>query len=103
MASEPDYLVAIRQADSYPRALRAARLYLGGLFWMVGSALVVALTGLSIWFFLVSAAAIPFIVAGVLGARKTWTSLARELPAMPENELKSASTIATFQDLLRHG
>jgi hypothetical protein len=54
--------------------------------------------GSAIQYFLVTAVAIPFIVVGVLGARKAWASLERELPG---TEVKSASTIATFQDLLR--
>jgi hypothetical protein len=101
METESNYPDSIRQADAYPQALRAARLYFGGLFWMIGSALVIALAGLSIHAFWVSAGAIPFIVVGVLGARKAASSLKRELPGMPDTEIRSASTIATFQDLLR--
>jgi hypothetical protein len=42
----------IRRADAYPRALRAARLYFGGLAWLFASALIIGYLDLSVWFFL---------------------------------------------------
>ncbi|BBH70225.1 hypothetical protein ACTI_69100 [Actinoplanes sp. OR16] len=101
MTTDSDYLGQVRRAGSYPQALRAGRLYFGGLLWMMGSAFVVSCAGWGLPFFWLSAAAIPFIVVGVLAARKAWSRLERELPGMPQREVRSASILATLQDLLR--
>jgi hypothetical protein len=90
----------IRRADAYPLALRAARLYLGGIVWAMASALIVNFANLSVWFFLVSAIAIPFIWAGVLTARKAFSRLGQDVTHLPQREIRSAATIAAFQDLL---
>ena len=90
----------IRRAVAYPLALRAARLYLGGIAWAMTSALIVAFANLAVWFLLTSAVAIPFIWAGVRTVRKAWLCLELEVPQMPPHEIRSASTIVAFQDLL---
>ncbi|MCU7727326.1 hypothetical protein ODJ79_26650 [Actinoplanes sp. KI2] len=91
----------IRRADAYPRVLRAARLYVGGLAWGMISALIVACADLSAWFLLTSALAIPFIWAGVRTALDAWSRLEQEVPETARREARSASIIVAFQDLLK--
>ena len=91
----------VRRADAYPRALKAARLYFGGLAWGMASALIIGYSDLSSWFFLFSAIAVPLIWVGVLAARDAWSRLEQELPNLPEPDIRSISIFATVPDLLR--
>ena len=102
MSSADGYsgLDEIRRADSYPRALRAARLYLGGIAWAMAWALIVSFANLSVWFLLASTIAIPFVWAGILTAREAFSRLEQEVTQMPQREIRSAATVAAFQDLL---
>ncbi|GIH05846.1 hypothetical protein Rhe02_39130 [Rhizocola hellebori] len=94
-------LDAIRQSEAYPAVLWAGRLYVGGLVAMLVGAFVVYTLELSFSFFLLPAAAVPFVIVGAFMAKHGFRRLAREFPKVKIEELRSGGTIAAFQDMFK--
>jgi hypothetical protein len=92
---------AVRRAEAYPRALRAGRLYFGGFAWGLVVLVTVSVADLSVWFLLPVLVSVPLVWSGLVIARDAWARLERELPELPGTEIRSASVIASAQDLLR--
>lgn len=99
----------VRQAPSYPAFLRAARLYIGG-FLLIAVPVVLYVFDLGAWFLLASAAGIALVVIGAVLARDGYRRIERELSNQPipaearaafAGDVRSVSTLAAFQDLVR--
>jgi hypothetical protein len=98
---EPVDLDHMRLAGAYPRFLRGARMYVFGLAAMMVSALVVYGAGLDTGFFLISAAAVPFVILGAVMAWGGYAGLHGEFPHHRLEDVRGAATAAAFGDLLR--
>ncbi|MEU7903634.1 hypothetical protein [Actinoplanes sp. NPDC049118] len=96
-----DPLQVVRRAPSYPAFLRVARLYASGLALLMIPVLVVACSGLDVWFLLPSAAGFALLVVAFVLAAKGYQQLEHDLPDEKITGVRSAATIAAFQDLVR--
>jgi hypothetical protein len=94
-------LQAVRRAPSYPAFLRVARLYASGLLLLMVPALIVSYSGLDLWFLLPSAAGLVLTIVGFVLAAGRYRQLERDLAAESLAGVRSAATIAAFQDLVR--
>lgn len=86
----------IRRAPSYPRMLTAARVYAAGLTALPLTALLVMLTGVQTWTYVVITVGFLTLMSGAVLARGAFRELERELGANP----RSAAVIASAQDIL---
>jgi hypothetical protein len=97
-ASEP--LQSVRRASSYPAFLSVARLYAAGLILLMAPVGVVSCSGQGAWFFLSAVGLVMAVLAGALAARG-FRKLEQDLVGEKVTEIRSAATIAAFQDLIR--
>lgn len=99
--AQPDPVGWVRTAPAYPAFLRAGRVYAAGYALMLTPAVLVMVLALGSAVLLVSLLGLLVAIAGGFMARSGFQRLEQELAPERHTEVRSAATIAAFQDLLR--